>query len=213
MFNWPLIQEAFGKINGKYIYIKDEELNDLKLMRKFKLPEMFTAYPTMWREGYPRGILISVGPDELIRDSRPIAVDLFSGAGGFSLGIILAGFRVVASVEIAQDAHLTYCLNIPDSQMAPLHCYSDITKIHGREILNNLNLERGDIDLVVGSPPCQSFSLAGKRKIGDVRDNLLFEYQRLVMELQPKCFCMENVPGLKSKKLPDGRKVMDVFRL
>ncbi len=209
MLNWPLLQQAFGKLNSKYVYIKEEELRaySSKEMRKFKFPEVFTAYPTSKK----RELLISYGAEELIIDGRPTFVDLFSGCGGFSLGMIKAGFRCLASVEIDKSAHLTFCCNIPVEQEAPFHCYGDITKLRGQEILDNLSMERGDLDCVVGSPPCQSFSMAGKREIGDPRDNLLFEYSRLVKELQPKNFVMENVPGIRSKKLPDGRKALDAF--
>ena len=209
MFNWPLLQEAFGKLNYKYIYIKEEQLRNYssKEMRSFRFPEKFTAYPTSPK----RELLISYGLDKLILDGRLTFVDLFSGCGGFSLGLIQAGLRCLVSVEIDRHAHMTYCCNIPTVQESPLHCYDDITKLTGKEILDNLGMQRGDIDVVVGSPPCQSFSTAGKREVGDPRDNLLFDYSRLVDELQPKYFIMENVPGLLSKKFPDGRKVMDVF--
>lgn len=209
MINWRLLQEAFGKLNYKYIYIKKEQLRNYssKEMRNFRFPEIFTAYPTSEK----RELLISYGTDELILDGRPTFIDLFSGCGGFSLGMIMAGFRCLASVEIDKHAHMTYCCNIPIEQQAPFHCYGDITKLKGKQILDNLGMKRGDIDCVIGSPPCQSFSTSGKRIIGDPRDNLLFEYSRLVKELQPKNFVMENVPGIRSKKLPDGRKIFDVF--
>ena len=95
-------------------------------------------------------------------------------------------------------------------QEAPLHVYScDIKKLTGREILMNAGIK--EIDCVIGSPPCQGFSMAGKREIGDHRDSLLWEFGRLIKELQPKTWVMENVPGLKSKKLPNGKKVIDEF--
>lgn len=176
-----------------------------------ELPEVFTALPMPSRR-YKNKMLISEGAEELIYDGRRIAIDLFSGCGGFSLGFIKAGFRIVASVENDVQAHITYAYNLPTLQKAPIHCYhKDIKKITGREILDNLGLLPGQVDAVIGSPPCQGFSYGGKRKIGDVRDMLIFDFKRLVMEIQPKVWIMENVPGLKTKKLPDGSLVLDKF--
>ncbi|HEA65085.1 MAG TPA: DNA cytosine methyltransferase [Candidatus Aminicenantes bacterium] len=176
-----------------------------------ELPEIFTAI-NMPSRRYKNKMLIAPGAEKLIYDGRRIAIDLFSGCGGFSLGFINAGFRIVAAVENDVSANLTYVYNIPFLQKAPLHCYNkDIKKLSGREILFNLGLEPGDVDAVIGSPPCQGFSYIGKRKVGDIRDSLLFEFKRLVLEIQPKTWIMENVPGLKTKKLPDGSLVLDKF--
>ena len=174
-----------------------------------ELPEVFTAHPLDKRKDI---LFITEFAEPLIFDGRPIVIDLFSGCGGFSLGIINAGFRVVASVENSDDAHITYAYNLPTRQKAPIHCYhKDIRKLSGREILFNLGLKPGDVDLVIGSPPCQGFSYGGKRKMGDERDLLLFDFKRLIFEIQPKIWIMENVPGLKTKKFPDGSLVLDKF--
>ncbi len=179
--------------------------------RLIPLPEKFTVHPDpKWRNRKDRLMIIEPKLDKLILDGRPVVVDLFAGCGGFSLGFIQAGWRVIASVEWSYDAHVTYCNNIPHIQQAPLHVYTcDIHQMTGREILLNAGIE--EVDCVIGSPPCQGFSMSGKREIGDCRDSLLWEFGRLIKEIQPKTWVMENVPGLKSKKLPDGRKVFDVF--
>ena len=179
--------------------------------RLIPLPERFTAYPDPnWKQKKKRLIIVEPKMDKLIPDGRPVVVDLYSGCGGFSLGFIKAGWRVIASVEWEYWAHITYCNNIPHMQEAPLHVYScDIKKLTGREIIMNAGIK--EIDCVIGSPPCQGFSMAGKREIGDHRDSLLWEFGRLIKELQPKTWVMENVPGLKSKKLPNGKKVIDEF--
>jgi site-specific DNA-cytosine methylase len=167
------------------------------------LPDRFSAWPNN------NGLCIT--PIEpLLSDGRPTAVDLFAGCGGFSLGFVLAGFRIIASVEWDYWAHVTYAYNIPKAQGAPVHMYNlDIHNLTGREILFNAHIK--DLSVVIGGPPCPSFSNIGQRKVGDERDLLLWEYGRLVKELQPKTFIMENVPGLRTKKFPDGRKVLDVF--
>ena len=196
----------------------------LSLMRKRKyipeilgfngeeLPEVFTACPMPSLEKRKDRMILIPGAEELIYDNRKIVIDLFSGCGGFSLGFVQAGFRIVASVENNDEAHITYAFNIPTRQNSPIHCYhKDIRKLTGREILLNLGLKPGDVDVVIGSPPCQGFSYVGKRKVGDIRDSLLFEFKRLINEIQPKMWIMENVPGLKTKKFPDGTLVLDKF--
>lgn len=194
----------------------------LSLMRKRKhipkilgfdgdeLPELFTALP------FPKKnkdeMMIVPGAEKLIYDGRPIVIDLFSGCGGFSLGFVNSGWRIVASVENNTEAHITYSYNIPTKQNAPIHCYhKDIRKLSGYEILNNLGLKPGDVHAIIGGPPCPSFSLAGKRKVGDERDLLLFEFKRLIFEIQPKVWIMENVKGIQSKRFPDGTLVLDKF--
>jgi len=175
-------------------------------------PEVFTAHPMPSLEERNDKLFITEGAEKLFYDNRLKVIDLFSGCGGMSLGLVNAGLRIVASVENDDSAHCTYAYNIPTFQMAPIHCYSkDIREISGREILFNLGLEVGEVDVVVGGPPCPSFSYAGKRKIGDERDLLLFEFKRLIEEIQPKTWVMENVPGIKTKKFPDGTLVLDKF--
>lgn len=176
-----------------------------------QLPEKFTAIPDpTYRTTKERRMIVNYEMEHLIPDGRPTVIDLFSGAGGFSCGFVQAGWRVIASVEWDYWAHITYCCNIPHIQKAPLHAYScDIHDLTGREILMNAGLT--EVDCVIGSPPCQGFSCMGKREIGDPRDSLLWEFGRLIKELQPETWAMENVPGLKTKKLPNGKLVLEEF--
>lgn len=173
------------------------------------LPSKFTALPDC-KKRKRRMMIINPLMEPLIPDGRPTVIDLFSGCGGFSLGFILAGFRVIAAVDFDFWSHITYCNNIPHIQEAPLHMYfMDIHNLTGREILHNAGVK--EVDCVVGSPPCQGFSQIGKREIGDKRDLLLWQFGRLIKELQPKTWVMENVKGIKTKKLPDGTLVLDSF--
>lgn len=88
----------------------------------------------------------------------------------------------------------------------------DITKLTGREILKTLGLERGELDCVIGSPPCQGFSKANRNAgPNDPRNELVFEWARLVCELAPKSCCMENVPGIVDMVTHDGLPLMDVL--
>jgi len=137
---------------------------------------------------------------------RPVAVDLFAGAGGFSLGIEQAGFDVAVAVEQDPVHGAVYAFNFPHTKVL---C-TDIATLSGQEIKealdewtsNNRQQSHGgsSIDLVFGGPPCQGFSMIGKGDPDDARNNLVFEFCRLVKELQPRYFVMENVPGLVSKK-------------
>ncbi len=208
VFN-PLQKEPVKKVTVRQLKNMPPILGWDKLK---PLPDRFTAYanPDWQNYKHPRNMVINPGCDELTFDGRPLLVDLFSGCGGFSLGCSQAGFRVIASVEFEHWCHVTYCNNIPHMQGAALHAYNcDIRYLSGREILLNAGVT--EVDCVVGSPPCQGFSQSGKREIGDPRDSLLWEFGRMIKEIQPKTWMMENVPGLLSKKLPDGRKVFDTF--
>ena len=98
---------------------------------------------------------------------------------------------------------------IPDATPVHVAIYDGIQNYHGLDILRLCNLEK--IDCIIGSPPCGSFSKMGKRKVGDSRDLLPFEFARLVLEIHPSNISMENVPEFTKKKLPDGRKVSDCF--
>lgn len=89
--------------------------------------------------------------------------------------------------------------------------FGDIRETTGTNISAALGLEVGELDLVVGGPPCQGYSNAGKRQIADPRNNLVFEYARLICELAPKSFVMENVPGIVTMETPEGVNVVDQF--
>lgn len=87
----------------------------------------------------------------------------------------------------------------------------DVRKLTGRQILSTLGLERGELDILCGGPPCQGFSRAGARDVMDPRNSLVFDFARLVCELQPKTMVMENVPGIIDMVTPDGVPVIDAF--
>lgn len=87
--------------------------------------------------------------------------------------------------------------------------FGDVTKLTGARILNTIGMDRGDVMCVFGGPPCQGFSTSGKRKIEDPRNNLVFEFIRLVLEIHPQTMCMENVPGIQTMTTPDGLPIID----
>jgi len=135
------------------------------------------------------------------------AVSTFSGAGGSSLGYRMAGFRVLWASEFVEAARDVYRANFPDTPVDE----RDIRSVTGEEILGAAGLEPGELDLLDGSPPCSSFSSAGKRekKWGEVcdysdtkqrTDDLFFEFARILGELRPKTLVAENVSGLVTGK-------------
>lgn len=129
------------------------------------------------------------------------AVDLFAGAGGLSEGLKEAGFHVVLANEKQKDAVLTYRMNHPETKMIE----GDILEVGESEIIPSI---KGEIDLIAGGPPCQGFSLAGKRNINDKRNILFKELLKIVSEIRPKMFLMENVKGLLS--MDDGKTIKSI---
>lgn len=132
------------------------------------------------------------------------AISTFSGCGGSSLGYRMAGFRTLWASEFIPAAQDTYRANAAPHTVLDTR---DIREVTGADILTATGLDAGDIDLFDGSPPCASFSTAGKRHAGwgevkaysDTKqrtDDLFFEYARLIEETQPRTFIAENVSGL-----------------
>jgi DNA (cytosine-5)-methyltransferase 1 len=126
------------------------------------------------------------------KDTRPIAVDLFAGAGGMTLGFEQAGFDVLAAVEIDPIHCLTHDYNFPQWQTI---CQS-VTEVTGQDIRQQSTIGDRTIDVVFGGPPCQGFSLMGKRILDDPRNSLIDHFLRVIIQLQPRYFVMENVPGM-----------------
>lgn len=123
---------------------------------------------------------------------RPIAVDLFAGAGGMTLGFEQAGFDVLAAVELDPIHASVHEYNFP---FWTTICQS-ITETTAKDIRELSAIGDRDIDVVFGGPPCQGFSLMGKRNFDDERNSLVWHFLRLVLELQPKFFVLENVRGI-----------------
>lgn len=119
-------------------------------------------------------------------------VDLFAGVGGLSYGFSkLSQFNIIVANEIEKDISTAYKLNHPDVKM--LNCdINDLTEDILKEVLNGQN-----VDIIVGGPPCQSYSTLGKRQMDD-RANLFMQYKRVLKILQPTAFVFENVVGILS---------------
>ncbi len=136
-------------------------------------------------------------------EKRFNVVSLFAGVGGSSTGYRLAGGNVLAINEFIEKAWMSYQKNYPTTHIFK----GDIRELSGDMILNALNLKKGELDILDGSPPCASFSVAGLREEGwgkvkdysDTKqrvDDLFYEFARVLKELQPKVFIAENVKGI-----------------
>jgi len=130
----------------------------------------------------------------------PTCIDLFSGAGGLSLGFLLAGGMPLGAVDNDIDATATYRRLFPMAK--EVHC-GDIKEWHS-------SLRKGEIDVVIGGPPCQGFSLArGTRFVDDPRNHLYKEFVRIVSYFQPRFMVMENVQGITN--LAGGQVLMQIL--
>lgn len=130
-------------------------------------------------------------------------LDLFAGCGGLSLGLSQAGFTVDTAIEKDQWACDTYRCNHPDTE---------VVQANIKELSNDFFIEnfRGKIDLIAGGPPCQGFSISGKRQYGEVKEqnNLVQDFIRVVECVQPKAVLIENVSGFKTGEIKPGDPVM-----
>jgi DNA (cytosine-5)-methyltransferase 1 len=118
-------------------------------------------------------------------------IDLFSGAGGLSCGLKNCGLDICAAVEIDKNAIETYKANIGNIVIE-----KDISKLKGTELLEFAGLKKGQLFILAGCPPCQGFSSVGPRNVDDIRNQLVFDYVRLIEETRPWFILMENVPGM-----------------
>jgi DNA (cytosine-5)-methyltransferase 1 len=120
-------------------------------------------------------------------------IDVFSGAGGMADGFRQAGFRIMSGTDQAGAACSTFRLNFPEASF--FRC--PISELSGEELLEDAGLEQGDLDCLIGGPPCQAFSYNNHAREEHAAQSTLFrDYLRIVEALQPKCVVMENVPGI-----------------
>jgi DNA (cytosine-5)-methyltransferase 1 len=120
------------------------------------------------------------------------AISLFAGAGGCSLGFRQAGYDIRFAADIDADAVQSYRHNFPTTPCEAI----DIRELHAELVLQRAGLGRGELDILLGGPPCQGFSSAGAKSSDDPRNFLLHQYVRLLNGIRPKWFVMENVEGL-----------------
>jgi len=138
-------------------------------------------------------------------DGKSISISLFAGAFGLDIGIEQAGFHTISVVEKDRDATKTIAINRPHLQESAIPreiekvTSQDLLAEGGRVLKLGRDIHPGEVDLVTGGPPCQPFSTAGKRgSVMDPRGSLFMDFIRIVKEVQPRFFLMENVRGLLS---------------
>ncbi|MGV6808964.1 MAG: DNA (cytosine-5-)-methyltransferase [bacterium] len=139
------------------------------------------------------------------------AISFFAGCGGLCYGVKAAGFNLVATNELVEAYKAIYRLNFKSANFLP----NDITTISNADI-DKIKKAQGHIDLMIGGPPCQGFSLAGKRDVNDQRNNLFQNYLNIADQIKPKVILMENVRLLTSMKDPNGKlvseRILDTFQ-
>jgi DNA (cytosine-5)-methyltransferase 1 len=120
----------------------------------------------------------------------PLAIDCFAGAGGLSLGLRQAGFTLLNAFDSSESAVQTYRANL-----GPHALVADVRKVSSAMLLGNA-YRRDHVTLLAGGPPCQGFSAQRRGVDEDARNELVFEFLRLIIAIRPRYFVMENVPGL-----------------
>jgi DNA (cytosine-5)-methyltransferase 1 len=216
-----------------------------------------TTQTTDWVQS-PSGLLLPTAANAA-QKVHLTGISLFTGAGGFDLGMHKAGFRILAATDYDTACAWTYGANMGTPTMqfhfltsedrvrfikqvvkrshgqvtlderdlvtfhrkdrgpidreegTPHFFLGDVRKLTGRQILDAVGKQKGDIDIVFGGPPCQGFSVSGKRQVMDPRNSLVFEFARMILELAPRTFVFENVPGIASMLTPEGIPVLDAF--
>lgn len=136
-------------------------------------------------------------------------IELFAGAGGLALGVEMAGFDTIGLVELNKDACMTLKANRPNWNVI---C-DDIANVSKKNLEELFNIKKGELDLLSGGAPCQSFSYAGKRLgLEDARGTLFYHYAVFLEKLQPKMFLFENVKGLLTHdKGKTYQTILDIF--
>ena len=134
------------------------------------------------------------------------SIDLFSGAGGMSEGFRQAGFSICAANDFDADAAITYKANHIGTEFIP----GPIESISATNFLRAANIKKGELDVLVGGPPCQAFSVYNhQRGMHDERSGLFREYLKIVEGIMPKFVVIENVTGITS--VADGKAVQEIY--
>jgi DNA (cytosine-5)-methyltransferase 1 len=141
------------------------------------------------------------------RHAPPLRVlDLFCGCGGMTQGLKESGMHVVAGIDVWDKAIESYSANHSHTAIC-----ADLTALSPEQFQAQYNPSQESIDVIVGGPPCQGFSIAGKRDTNDPRNSLFMEFKKYLDYFQPKAFIMENVIGILSMKTAEGDSVIDII--
>lgn len=199
--------------NGCYIHpVENRVLTSLEAARLQSFPDYFifsgskTSRTKQIGNAVPPLMAFAIG--RKIKEEFPhlsTVLDLFAGAGGLSLGLHWAGLKTIVANDISKDAVSTHANNFPEAT-------SILGDIRDSEIMKKILSEvkrNGGADIIVGGPPCQGFSTAGRRMIDDPRNQLYKEFVKTVGFLKPKIVVMENVAGLLSSN--NGHTYLDII--
>lgn len=138
-------------------------------------------------------LLAYIPPTAPRPSGRPTCIDLFAGAGGLAEGFRQARFTILAGTDADESAAKTFTTNFPEASFF----LCPISALTGDELLKDTGLRRGQLDCLIGGPPCTAFSYNNhQRSTTHVRAGLFRDYLRIVRVLLPKCLVMENVPGI-----------------
>lgn len=150
------------------------------------------------KKNNPADRTVAQRPSGKSKKSKPIALSFFSGAMGLDLGVERAGFEIRLACEFDKFCRQTITQNRPDTALL-----GDVNDYSSRDILKAAKLtSKDEIDLIMGGPPCQAFSTAGRRKgFNDERGNVFLKFIELAMQLRPKFLVIENVRGLLSSPM------------
>ena len=128
---------------------------------------------------------------------KPIVLDLFAGAGGLSLGFEQAGLPIALAADLDPINVDIYRRNLQGARAVA----TDLSQTSGKDLLEGSGICPGHVDVVIGGPPCQGFSMIGSRRTEDPRNQLIFDFLRIVAQTQARYFVMENVPGIRTGKM------------
>jgi len=184
--------------NGTYIHpLHDRVISAREAARFQSFPDSYvflgskTSLCKQIGNAVPPLLAFSIAKQIKKKSKTKNLLDLFCGAGGLSLGFSWAGYKVVAANDNFKQACDTYSLN----HKKTLLIEGDITNDSIRNKILKASKD-GKVDIIVGGPPCQGFSNAGKRMVDDPRNFLYKEFVKIVQRLKPRVFLMENVEGI-----------------
>lgn len=191
----------------KYDFLTEEERQKLILRRKYS--QIRYDIPTLKKPLIIEKRINAANEKTALSNYKrnsdlPTGIALFAGCGGLSLGFKNAGVNVLGHVELEEEFQKTYQENFKES----ISLGHDIREITNNEV-SEWRKSFGEVDFLFGGPPCQGFSLAGKRDVFDPRNELYLEFARIASILKPKIVVLENVRLLTSMKTIYGDLVAD----
>ncbi|GHV00064.1 hypothetical protein FACS1894211_06610 [Clostridia bacterium] len=200
--------------NGSYIHpIHDRVISVREAARLQSFPDDFyftgnkTELLKQVGNAVPPLLAYSIGQNIKSKLSLTRSIDLFSGAGGLSLGMKFAGIDATLAIDFDEAACMTYKTNMPETEVLCADITLEETK---RRIIDNA--KKNNVEVLFGGPPCQGFSLAGKRFIDDPRNQLFKHYIDIAAEIKPKVIMFENVEGLLTFQNGEiYREILNVF--